>query len=600
MSLTTSSDSLLTSTRSALSPGSTTMSDNDRISALNTLFNIARDNKRSLYQNWSRNYKIIKNRLQGSNLASWLPQPRDSEVYPVISSLVAWLTDQDPDIGFLPSADPESAYYDACQSLSVDLDNVYQTVWLNEEYDNEIKKMLWDALTFGLGTIKVIWDNAAAGGYGDAVWRRIDPWMLYHDPYASSYKDMEYIVEARRVSYNELERMYPNTASLLRYQSSSVDGIDERPTGIDDGAYPKAPFLGGLPSGIATVWNSRVSRGRMYDPLPSYVVREFWLKENDKIPNQGYPGDNAYARPRWRCIVVCNNTILFNEWADDLWQHGQHPYEDYRFDDIGEMYGIALVDHLALPQIYINRLLTALQQNAELVGNPIFLEPTNSGLSRIGIINRPGQRLPVNAAQASGTNLPRWLEPPSMPPVVQNLVDFWIARIENTAGLGALQKGEAPNQRNAEGVINNIQEAAFVRVRSALANLQWTYRRASLKAADLIVENYTEPRLVAIVGDDGNKDALSLSGRHFYNPGDDQMTPLRFVLRVEAGTNQPTSPQARMANAEKLAALGLVDDEYVLHVHKIKDAKQILQRLYMKRQQGLIGGGAAVRQRQGR
>jgi hypothetical protein len=181
-----------------------------------------------------------------------------------------------------------------------------------------------------------------------------------------------------------------------------------------------------------------------------------------------------------------------------------------------------------------------------------------------------------------------------------DLVNFWISRIESTAGLGALQKGQAPTQRNAEGVINNIQEAAFVRVRSALSNLQWTYRRASIKSADLIVENYTEPRLVAIVGEDGNKDALSLTGRHFYNPGDNQTTPLRFVLRVEAGTNQPTSPQARMANAEKLAALGLVDDEYVLHVHKIKDAKQILQRLYMKRQQGLIGGGAGRRQQQGR
>jgi hypothetical protein len=511
--------------------------------------------------------------------------------------MVAWLTDQDPDIGFLPSADPNSAYYEECQKLATDLDNVYQTVWLNEEYDNEVKKMLWDALTFGLGTVKVVWDNAAAGGFGDAVWKRMDPWMLYHDPYGSNYRDMEFIIEARRESYNSLERMYPDTAYLLRYHSSSTDGVDERPQFNDDNAYPKAPFLGSL-GGASTVWNAKVSNGRMYEPLPGFVVREYWLKENDDPPNEGYPGLNAYKRPRWRCIVICNNIILFNEWAEDLWQHGQHPYEDYRFDDIGEMYGISLVDHLAYPQIYINRLLTALQQNAELVGNPIFLEPTNSGLSRIGIINRPGQRLPVNAAQAAGTNLPRWLEPPSMPPAVQDLVNFWIARIENTAGLGALQKGQAPTQRNAEGVINNIQEAAFVRIRSALANLQWTYRRASLKSADLIVENYTEPRLVAIVGEDGNKDALTLSGRHFYNPGDDQTTPLRFVLRVEAGTNQPTSPQARMANAEKLAALGLVDDEYVLHVHHIKDAKMILQRLYEKRQKGLVGGGAGTRQRQ--
>src|SRR5215469_18228074 len=167
--------SLLSSTQTALIPGRSGLDDYDRVQALNTLYYIARDQKRTLYQSWSRNYKIIKNRLQGSNLASWLPQPRDSEVYPVISSLVAWLTDQDPDIGFLPSADPNSQYYDTTQRLAVDLDNVYQTVWLNEEYDNEIKKMLWDALTFGLGTLKIVWDNAAAGGFGDAVWKRIDP-----------------------------------------------------------------------------------------------------------------------------------------------------------------------------------------------------------------------------------------------------------------------------------------------------------------------------------------------------------------------------------------------------------------------------------------
>ena len=79
-----------------------------------------------------------------------------------------------------------------------------------------------------------------------------------------------------------------------------------------------------------------------------------------------------------------------------------------------------------------------------------------------------------------------------------------------------------------------------------------------------------------------------------------ESAPLKFVLTVEAGANQATSRQARMANAEKLQALGIVDDEYVLHVHGIKDAKKILERLYMKRQKGLIGGGAAQRKASGR
>lgn len=564
-------------------------SDIDRVNALRSLFYIARDQKRPRYQNWVRNYKILTNRLQGGNTTSWLPQPRDSEIYPLISSLVAWMTDQDPDIGFVPASDPNSDYYDEVKSVAKDLDAIYATTYINEEYDNEAKTMLFDTFQFGLGIIKTVWDNSADGGWGNAVWRRCDPWTIYTDPYARNFRDMNFIIEAKRVSYEELERMYPNTYHLVKYNASSTDGYDERPTFYDNDQSPKAPFLGALPHGTA-LWNKRVSGGRTYEPLPGYVCYEYWLKENTDVEEIGVegPDQNAYKQPKWRCIVVCNGEILFNEWAEDLWQHGQHPYEDYRFDDIGEMYGIALIDHLAYPQIYINRLLTALQQNAELIGNPIFLEPTNSGLSRIGIINRPGQRLPVSATSSAASNLPRWLDPPSMPQQVIDLVKFWIDRIENTGGLTGLQKGQAPNQRNSSGVINSVQDAAFVRIRSALSNLQWTYRRASLKAADLITQNYTDKRVKAILGPDGESTAIALRSHHFFDPGDDYSTPLRFILQVETGANRATSRQARMADDEKLFALGLVDDQYVLESRGVKDVKPILARLYQKRMSGVL------------
>jgi hypothetical protein len=185
------------------------------------------------------------------------------------------------------------------------------------------------------------------------------------------------------------------------------------------------------------------------------------------------------------------------------------------FDDIGEFYGISLVDHLAFPQIYVNRLLTALQSNAELTGNPIFMEPVNSGLARTAIINRPGQRLKVSGPQAM-QNRPDWLTPPPMPAQVMDIIQFWINRIENILGLSALQKGITPTQRNAEGALNMVQEAAFVRIRSALSNLQSCLQRCAVKLCDLIVDNYTEPRMMAMVGKDGEMTAKALAGRHFY------------------------------------------------------------------------------------
>lgn len=575
------------------------VNDIERVNRLRNLYLIARDHKRSRYDTWIRNYRIVMNRLSGQNYSSWMPQPRDSEIYPVISNLVATMTDQEPDVGFVPSSDPNSQYYNYINQIASDLNNVMMTNWIIEEYDRQAKLMLWDAFMYGLGIGKNVWDNAAGGGAGNAVFRRVDPWAFYCDPHATCFDDMEYSVEVHRMSYDQIERMYPETSQLLHMDGSSPEGYDEKPTlYYEGGNVPKAPFLGALPSGNA-VWNRTTTQNRNWQPLPGYVVYEYWIRENYRQDDPNLPeGNEKYAQSRWRCIVMCNSTILFNELAEDLWTHASHPYEDYRFDDVGELYGISLVDHLAFPQIYINRLLTALQQNAELVGNPIFLEPTNSGLSRVGIINRPGQRLPVSSAGgAAGQNLPRWLEPPSMPPSVMELIQFWIERIENTAGQTDTNKGKLPNQRNAANVIGQAQDAATGRIRAALHNLQWTYRRSFVKLADLVIQNYDTPRTMAILGQDGETSALYLHGHHFYDPGDKRETPLKFILRVEAGASRATSLKARKQDAEHLAALGLVDDQYVLETHGVKDAKKILERLYFKRQHGLISSGPGQRQR---
>jgi hypothetical protein len=180
------------------------------------------------------------------------------------------------------------------------------------------------------------------------------------------------------------------------------------------------------------------------------------------------------------------------------------------------------------------------------------------------------------------------------------LVNFWIQRMENIAGLTGVQKGQVPNQRSAEGVIQSVQEAAMVRVRSAMTNYSWMLRDSAYKLADLICQNFTEARTIAILGKDGQTMPLYLAGHHFYDPATHGDTPLKFVVRAEAGANKPTSRNARMQEAEKLFTLGAVDDQYVLETHGIKDSDKILARLYDKRQKGLIGGGPGQRQKAGR
>lgn len=577
--------------------------DVELISRLRNLYVLARNHKRHRYDQWHRNYRLLHNRMgsSGALQSTWMPSPRDSEIYPTISALVAWMTDQNTYIDLTPAADPHSPYYEFVSKLCNDLSAVLYSTWLAEDYNGQIKLALWDAFTYGLGIVKSVWDNAISNGYGNALLRRVDPYSFYPDPNATSLHDAEYLIEARRMSFDELERRYPDKADAVRDLWSSSGEVDERPDSYTDVSKVPKANPGALPGGQVR-WSVPRSTAKLYDPIPGIVVYECWLRENSSWrddqsdPDTPITGEN-HIEDKWRVVSFAGNTVLLDEMAEDLWSHGQHPYERYAFDDIGEFYGISLVDHMAHPQIYINRLLTALQQNAELVGNPIFIEAANSGTDRVAIINRPGQRLRLTGAAAM-QNRPDWLRPPDMPAGVSDLVQFWISRMENISGLSAIVRGATPTARNAEGVISSIQEAAFVRIRSALRNLEKCLEKSTVKLGDLIVDNYTEPRFMAIIGPDGAQTSMALRARHFYGPSDRGAAPLKYTVNIKAGAASPTSRQARMAEADNLFVIGAVDDEAVLEAHQYPNAKEVIRRKTEKEAAGLAQpGGPGARQR---
>ena len=140
----------------------------------------------------------------------------------------------------------------------------------------------------------------------------------------------------------------------------------------------------------------------------------------------------------------------------------------------------------------------------------------------------------------------------------------------------------------------------MVRIRSSMTNYAHMLADSGYKIADLIAQNFTEARTVAVLGPEGKYDPLFLGGHHFYDPATQGDTPLKFVVRVEAGANRPTSRNARMQEAEKLYALGVVDDQYVIETHAIKDGDKLLERKYYKAQQGLPALGGAQRPRTGK
>ena len=590
----------------------TSDADEALVNKLRTMFVQARRAKQPYYESWNRNYRLVNNKQGGKPSASWMPAPRDSEIYPTIASLVAWMADQHTTVDIQAACDPQSPYYTFMQRLGDDLATVLQTNWTVLDYESQIKLVLWDAFMFNTGIFKVCWDNALDRGEGNVNLRRVDPWSFYVDPNCGPNLDeAEYMVEARRMSINEIERRWPKNVDKVREATGDTFGsIEEHPTRTavntqggmaNPGNLPTSGTLSSYSTGGGyTRWSSPKNKT---GPKPGIVVYEFWIKENERVNPPHEDDTNEYmqeptVRARWRVVVTAANVVLMDEYAEDLWSFASHPYERYVWDDTGEFYGIALVDHLAYPQIYINRLLTAMQQNAELIGNPVLVESAQSGLDRVGIVNRPGQRLRLSGPGGM-QNAPTWLTPPEMPQGVNALVQFWIDRMGNVSGrTEAITGSTNPTDRMSADTMSSIQEAAFVRVRSALSNLEGTLRKAAYKMADLIVDNFDQPRYMATVGPTGMSTAIALKARHFQAPTDRGAPPFKYALVITAGAAMPTSRQARMHEADQAYVWGIIDRQAWFEAHQYPNWQTVLQRVNQGMQDGTFSPPGARQRRQ--
>lgn len=564
-----------------------TSDDQRLVGEIRQLFYKARAHRRPLVQRWNKNYRMLRNRYWVDARPNWMPSPQIPEIFPIVASMVGWMTDQRFRHEVTPAALPFSPFANFFSGLGQDLETVMDSTWHVNKEENEVTKMLWDANIYGTGILKTTWDETLLHGQGDAISRRIDPYTFYPDPAARSMEDANYFIEARTMSVQELDRKFPGSAKFFADGGFNED-TDEAPTQLDNStSFPRAN-----PGAISPATSPRYgmpgsSRIHATDS-PGVTVLEAWLREHELYEatytdSEGNEQKDLRVYDTWRVVVVAGNRILMNEPVDELWAHGGQPYDRYVPHDLGEFWGLSLVELLSSPQEAINRILAALQHNVELVGNPVFLESTRSGIQRTQLTNKPGTRLTINDGGKA-----EWLQPPQVHQMMPELLRYYLQRMEAVSGLSAVTKGGSSGGRQAQGVVDAMQEAAFVRIRMALRNLEYTLRDSGYKKAALICENYTAPRMVAIVGPTGNKTSLALKGRHFYTPGPNGSTPMKFQLLVNAGSAGHTSRKVREDQAVMLYTLGAIDEDALLEALDFPNRQVVGERVKALKAQGMM------------
>ena len=387
---------------------------------------------------------------------TWSSNITDSEIFPILSTRIAWMTDQKISCEISPAAEQQSSFYDYNQTLGNHLELLINSVANVNGWDQQVVLALWDAAQFGAGIFKSVWDSGLTGGLGNVSIKRVDPWTFYPDPNATSFDDCQYLFEVRKMTFDEIKRRFPETADQLIQETVSYGDISDnssRPGPSGGSMYPMA-MPGNLPTSNNTTWGLPGQTSQQTAILTEGVnVIECWVRENTSFERETTDpthGDTEnVVTDAWRVVVYSGSTVLLDEWAENLWEHNMHPFTRYVDEEMGEFWPVPIVSHLAPAQTAINRLLSAMQGNAELTGNPIFMDVESSGLARTSIVNRPGLRLTMSTQGAQNPQKPDWLKPPDYSPLVPNLIQFWKGCMENISGITGVQRGQSPGGRQA-------------------------------------------------------------------------------------------------------------------------------------------------------
>lgn len=551
------------------------------------LYGKAKEYRRPLFTRWRENYFYLINRASRRTgmrpqRPDWLPAPQIAEIFPIVATMAGWVTDQRPTATVAPASIPHDAYATFLGQMAEDLEFVLQSTWQANREERQINMAAWDLFTYGTAVTKTYWDPLGAGGLGDSTFVRVSPFNFYPDPNATDEYDGNYFLEVRRMTLQDLDRRYPGAYDLFKNGSNGgPQDIDEQPTHIDFSASAR---IGPTPAALSPSTSPNTSRpgSDRIDPDmdQNVTVIECWYRESEIVTvtdlRTGKERDGS--TDEWKLAVVANNRLIFEAHAHDLWDHGQHPYNRWPMIDMGEFWSISMVEMMIDPMKAMNRILAALQMNAELTGNPILKRPRTN--ARTQFRNVPGQTVEFGPGQGQDLN---WLEPPRLQQEMIGLLEYYAKALERISGMSAVVKGNTPSGRNAQGVVDAVQEAAFVRIRAIIRNLEWCLWGVFSKKADLIVSNYTSPRLMSIAGPRATRSSLALKANHFLIPTSSGRVPFVYQLNVDAGSSSHTSRAMREDRAVQLFTLGMIDEEAALADLDYPNYREVAARTAQKR-----------------
>lgn len=560
--------------------------------------------------------------FRGKQWKSKRPSYRHSEVinfvFRAIQSLVPIQTDFRPRPEILPREPSDLEFATILKEVS-------QADWENNHWSEQLLEIIYDGNIIGTGISTTPYDEDADFGRGCIKYETLDPYYCYPDPEARDmHRRCDSFVTAEPRPVAKVKRKYPKVAEFIKADVSDI--ISGEKSDIKD-----MKFRSPIDNKTLFEGPEIPADDRMKDMV---LLIEVWLRpeffDNDPKnleekevpildPETGEPLKDAETgevmtefeqRRKWpngRKIVIANGVLC--EDGANPYDDGDLPFERYvNYLDSRQFWGISEVEQVEGPQKIFNKVFSFALDCLTLMGNPVWLNPLNSGVADEDLVNQPGLVIPHNPEAP-----PRRQEGTQLQPYVMNLAQMIEGWIEGGMGLNDITKGNKPEGVVAASAIQTLQDASHTRIRQKSKNLDRYLQQFGQHWLSRVMQYYDVARIVRItnqedgvpkyfrmridtetyVDQDGSEQSRKVGiVEPFTENGKIDPDGLRrfeiagkFDVRIATGSALPFAKAEKESKLLGLFDRGIIDSEEVLKQSDYPNYEAVMQRMAEKQAQ---------------
>jgi len=446
---------------------------------------------RSRYDmNWLHYYKMWRgDQWDGIRMPKYRRTEVVNMIWTAVQSSLPLQTDVRPKMEFLPEDPTDSAFADVLGKLS-DAD------WQRYNWLVDLTEVVLDGYIYGTGWGNLDYDPDVDYGLGSAMFQSEDPFYMYPDPDARNVncKDSLGLFKVEPVCTEKLKRQFPEHAVLIKpdvedvIQSSKTELSNFKiRTNNTDRDMPDVSMFGG---GSAKQEKTLLFKVYLKPEETEENEEESEDGETVTVTRKVYP----FGRTLW----IANGLLLKEE--ELPFAHGKFPYMRYQNYILPrEFYGVSEVEQLASPQKVFNRLVNSALEILSLMGNPVWVTSTDSGVNPNHIVNRTG----LVIEKTPGSEVTRMAGSDINPTALQ-MIDRMEQWFNNVAGTQDVTRGQTPGSVTAASAIEQLQEAARTRIRQKQRNLDAFVREMGQQYSAVVLEKYSKPRVFRVTDDEGS------------------------------------------------------------------------------------------------